>query len=111
LIFTARYQRIRRPRPAAECSIGGCSRFALTTQLIRLLGGKAAGAAIPTDAVLAFVGFFALGTPLTVALLPVDHHVHLVLLHAERRGVARFRRMVIWFSFRACRSPGLAQGR
>src|SRR5260370_33137732 len=33
--------------------------IALTTQLIRLLG-KAAGGSIPTDAVLAFLGFFAL---------------------------------------------------
>src|SRR3989442_15026409 len=34
--------------------------IAVTTQLIRLLG-KAAGGSIPTDAVSAFLGFFALG--------------------------------------------------
>src|SRR5207237_10014996 len=34
--------------------------IALTTQLIRLLG-KAAGGSIPSDAVIAFLGFFALG--------------------------------------------------
>lgn len=66
--------------------------IALTTQLVRLLG-KAAGGKIPSDAVVAFLGFFALNA------LPVL--LSLTLFIAVLLTVARSYRdseMVIWFS-------------
>jgi lipopolysaccharide export system permease protein len=66
--------------------------IALTTQLIRLLG-KAAGGSIPTDAVLAFVGFFALGTLPVLLSLTMFISVLLTLTRGWRDS-----EMVIWFS-------------
>jgi lipopolysaccharide export system permease protein len=66
--------------------------IALTTQLVRLLG-RAAGGDIPSDAVLAYLGFFALN------VLPVLLSVTLfitVLLTLTRSY--RDSEMVIWFS-------------
>src|SRR5437763_15849084 len=65
--------------------------IALTTQLIRLLG-KAAGGSIPTDAVLAFLGFFALGArPVLWSLT-----MFISLLMSLSRGSSDFE-LVIWF--------------
>src|SRR3954463_12468068 len=50
--------------------------IALTTRLIRLLG-DAAGGKIPSDAVFAFMGFFALGTP--PVLLSLTMFIYVVL--------------------------------
>jgi lipopolysaccharide export system permease protein len=66
--------------------------IALTTQLIRLLG-KAAGGSIPTDAVLAFVGFFALGALPVLLSLTMFISVLLTLTRGWRDS-----EMVIWFS-------------
>jgi lipopolysaccharide export system permease protein len=66
--------------------------IALTTQLIRLLG-KAAGGSIPTDAVLAFVGFFALGALPVLLSLTMFISVLLTLTRSWRDS-----EMVIWFS-------------
>src|SRR6476619_523587 len=66
--------------------------IALTTQLIRLLG-KAAGGSMPTDAVLAFLGFFALGAlPILLSLT-----MFIAVLMTLTRGW-RDSEMVIWFS-------------
>src|SRR3954469_19856249 len=65
--------------------------IALTTQLIRLLG-KAAGGSIPTDAVLAFVGFFALGALPVLLSLTMFISVLLTLTRGWRDS-----EMVIWF--------------
>src|SRR5437762_389225 len=66
--------------------------IALTTQLIRLLG-KAAGGSIPTDAVLAFLGFFALGAlPILLSLT-----MFISVLLTMTRGW-RDSEMVIWFT-------------
>src|SRR5947207_14274675 len=56
--------------------------IALTTRLIRLLG-QAAGGQIPTDAVIAFLGFFALGA--LPVLLSVTMFIS-VLLTLTRGG-------------------------
>src|SRR5919206_1628888 len=66
--------------------------IALTTQLIRLLG-KAAGGSIPTDAVLAFLGFFALGALPVLLSLTMFISVLLTLTRGWRDS-----EMVIWFS-------------
>ena len=66
--------------------------IALTTQLIRLLG-KAAGGSIPTDAVLSFVGFFALGALPVLLSLTMFISVLLTLTRGWRDS-----EMVIWFS-------------
>ncbi|TAK45797.1 MAG: LptF/LptG family permease, partial [Betaproteobacteria bacterium] len=66
--------------------------IALTTRLIRLLG-QAAGGKIPSDAVIAFLGFFAIN------VLPVLLSLTLfitVLLTLTR--VWRDSEMVIWFN-------------
>jgi lipopolysaccharide export system permease protein len=65
--------------------------IALTVQLIRLLG-KAAGGSIPTDAVLAFVGFFALGALPVLLSLTMFISVLLTLTRGWRDS-----EMVIWF--------------
>src|SRR3954469_2104763 len=66
--------------------------IALTTQLIRLLG-KAAGGSIPTDAVLAFLGFFALGALPVLLLLTMFISVLMTLTRGWRDS-----EMVIWFA-------------
>src|SRR5436190_6634544 len=66
--------------------------IALTTQLIRLLG-KAAGGSIPTDAVLAFLGFFALGALPVLLSLTMFISVLLSLTRSWRDS-----EMVIWFT-------------
>ena len=66
--------------------------IALTTQLIRLLG-KAAGGSIPTDAVLAFLGFFALGALPVLLSLTMFISVLMTLTRSWRDS-----EMVIWFS-------------
>src|SRR3982751_6163922 len=66
--------------------------IALTTQLIRLLG-KAAGGSIPTDAVLAFLGFFALGALPVLLSLTMFISVLMTLTRGWRDS-----EMVIWFS-------------
>src|ERR671929_1577351 len=66
--------------------------IALTTQLIRLLG-KAAGGSIPTDAVLAFLGFFALAALPVLLSLTMFISVLLTLTRSWRDS-----EMVIWFS-------------
>src|SRR5690348_6389024 len=66
--------------------------IALTTQLIRLLG-KAAGGSIPTDAVLAFLGFFALGALPVLLSLTMFISVLLTLTRGWRDS-----EMVIWFT-------------
>lgn len=66
--------------------------IALTTQLIRLLG-KAAGGSIPTDAVLAFLGFFALGALPVLLSLTMFISVLLTLTRGWRDS-----EMVIWFA-------------
>ncbi|MGQ0651459.1 MAG: LPS export ABC transporter permease LptF [Betaproteobacteria bacterium] len=66
--------------------------IALTTQLIRLLG-KAAGGSIPTDAVVAFLGFFALGALPVLLSLTMFISVLLTLTRSWRDS-----EMVIWFN-------------
>ena len=66
--------------------------IALTTQLIRLLG-KAAGGSIPTDAVLAFLGFFALGALPVLLSLTMFISVLMTLTRGWRDS-----EMVIWFA-------------
>jgi lipopolysaccharide export system permease protein len=66
--------------------------IALTTQLIRLLG-RAAGGAIPTDAVVAFLGFFALGA--LPVLLSLTMFISVLLTLTRSWGDSE---MVIWFS-------------
>jgi lipopolysaccharide export system permease protein len=66
--------------------------IALTTQLIRLLG-KAAGGSIPTDTVVAFLGFFALGALPVLLSLTMFISVLLTLTRSWRDS-----EMVIWFS-------------
>jgi lipopolysaccharide export system permease protein len=66
--------------------------IALTTQLIRLLG-RAAGGSIPSDAVVAFLGFFALGALPVLLSLTMFISVLLTLTRSWRDS-----EMVIWFS-------------
>ena len=66
--------------------------IAVTTQLIRLLG-KAAGGSIPTDAVIAFLGFFALGALPVLLSLTMFISVLLTLTRGWRDS-----EMVIWFT-------------
>src|SRR5919202_6425172 len=66
--------------------------IAVTINLIRLLG-KAAGGSIPTDAVLAFLGFFALGALPVLLSLTMFISVLLTLTRGWRDS-----EMVIWFS-------------
>ena len=65
--------------------------IALTTRLIRLLG-QAAGGQIPTDAVVAFLGFFALGALPVLLSLTLFISVLLTLTRSWRDS-----EMVIWF--------------
>ena len=65
--------------------------IALTTRLIRLLG-QAAGGQIPSDAVVAFLGFFALGTLPVLLSLTMFIAVLLTLTRSWRDS-----EMVIWF--------------
>jgi len=65
--------------------------IALTTRLIRLLG-QAAGGKIPSDAVIAFLGFFALGTLPVLLSLTMFISVLMTLTRAWRDS-----EMVIWF--------------
>ncbi|HLS87080.1 MAG TPA: LPS export ABC transporter permease LptF [Burkholderiales bacterium] len=65
--------------------------IALTTRLIRLLG-DAAGGKIPSDAVLAFIGFFALGALPVLLSLTMFIAVLLTLTRSWRDS-----EMVIWF--------------
>jgi lipopolysaccharide export system permease protein len=65
--------------------------IALTTQLIRLLG-RAAGGQLPSDAVIAFLGFFALGTLPVLLSLTMFISVLLTLTRGWRDS-----EMVIWF--------------
>src|SRR4051812_41252683 len=65
--------------------------IALTTQLVRLLG-RAAGGQIPSDAVISFIGFFALGTLPVLLSLTVFISVLLTLTRGWRDS-----EMVIWF--------------
>ncbi len=65
--------------------------IALTTRLIRLLG-QAAGGKIPTDAVVAFLGFFALGTLPVLLSLTMFISVLMTLTRGWRDS-----EMVIWF--------------
>ena len=62
--------------------------IALTTQLIRLLG-KAAGGSIPTDAVLAFLGFFALGALPVLLSLTMFISVLMTLTRGSSDGYAK----------------------
>ncbi len=66
--------------------------IALTTRLIRLLG-DAAGGKIPSDAVIAFMGFFALGTLPVLLSLTMFIAVLLTLTRNWRDS-----EMVIWFT-------------
>lgn len=66
--------------------------IALTTRLIRLLG-QAAGGRIPTDAVVAFLGFFSLGALPVLLSLTMFISVLLTLTRSWRDS-----EMVIWFS-------------
>jgi lipopolysaccharide export system permease protein len=66
--------------------------IAVTINLVRLLG-KAAGGSIPTDAVLAFLGFFALGALPVLLSLTMFISVLLTLTRSWRDS-----EMVIWFS-------------
>jgi lipopolysaccharide export system permease protein len=66
--------------------------IALTTQLVRLLG-RAAGGQLPSDAVVAFLGFFALGTLPVLLSLTMFISVLLTLTRGWRDS-----EMVIWFS-------------
>jgi lipopolysaccharide export system permease protein len=65
--------------------------IALTTRLIRLLG-QAAGGKIPSDAVVAFLGFFALGALPVLLSLTMFIAVLLTLTRSWRDS-----EMVIWF--------------
>jgi lipopolysaccharide export system permease protein len=65
--------------------------IALVTRLIRLLG-QAAGGKIPTDAVIAFLGFFALGALPVLLSLTMFISVLLTLTRGWRDS-----EMVIWF--------------
>ena len=65
--------------------------IALTTRLIRLLG-QAAGGSIPSDAVIAFLGFFALGTLPVLLSLTMFISVLLTLTRGWRDS-----EMVVWF--------------
>jgi len=65
--------------------------IALTTRLIRLLG-QDAGGQIPTDAVIAFLGFFALGTLPVLLSLTMFISVLITLTRSWRDS-----EMVIWF--------------
>src|SRR5213075_1501019 len=66
--------------------------IAVTINLVRLLG-KAAGGSIPTDAVLAFLGFFALAALPVLLSLTMFISVLLTLTRGWRDS-----EMVIWFS-------------
>jgi lipopolysaccharide export system permease protein len=66
--------------------------IALSTRLIRLLG-QAAGGQIPTDAVIAFLGFFALGALPVLLSLTMFISVLLTLTRSWRDS-----EMVIWFT-------------
>jgi lipopolysaccharide export system permease protein len=66
--------------------------IALTTQLVRLLG-RAAGGQIPSDTVVAFIGFFALGALPVLLSLTMFISVLLTLTRSWRDS-----EMVIWFS-------------
>src|SRR5882672_1388097 len=66
--------------------------IAVTINLIRLLG-RAAGGSIPTDAVLAFLGFFALGALPILLSLTMFISVLLTLTRGWRDS-----EMVIWFT-------------
>ena len=66
--------------------------IALTTRLIRLLG-QAAGGKIPSDAVVAFLGFFALDALPVLLSLTMFISVLLTLTRSWRDS-----EMVIWFS-------------
>jgi lipopolysaccharide export system permease protein len=66
--------------------------IALTTRLIRMLG-QAAGGKIPSDAVVAFVGFFALYVLPVLLALTVFITVLLTLARSYRDS-----EMVVWFS-------------
>src|SRR6185503_503763 len=65
--------------------------IALTTQLVRLLG-RAAGGQVPSDAVIAFLGFFALGALPILLSLTMFISVLLTLTRGWRDS-----EMVIWF--------------
>ena len=66
--------------------------IALTTQLVRLLG-RAAGGQFPSDAVVAFLGFFALGALPVLLSLTMFISVLMTLTRQWRDS-----EMVIWFS-------------
>ncbi len=66
--------------------------IALTTQLVRLLG-QAAGGKIPSDAVVAFLGFFSLGILPVLLSLTLFIAVLLTLTRSFRDS-----EMVIWFN-------------
>ena len=66
--------------------------ISLTTRLIRLLG-QAAGGTIPSDAVIAFLGFFALGALPVLLSLTMFISVLLTLTRGWRDS-----EMVIWFT-------------
>src|SRR3954467_5927260 len=66
--------------------------IAVTINLIRLLG-KAAGGSIPTDAVIAFLGFFALGALPVLLSLTMFISVLMTLTRGWRDS-----EMVIWFA-------------
>src|SRR6185503_5445672 len=66
--------------------------IAVTINLIRLLG-RAAGGSIPTDAVLALLGFFALGALPVLLSLTMFISVLLTLTRGWRDS-----EMVIWFA-------------
>src|SRR5213075_3599676 len=66
--------------------------IAVTINLVRLLG-KAAGGSIPTDAVLAFLGFFALAALPVLLSLTMFISVLMTLTRGWRDS-----EMVIWFS-------------
>src|SRR5438309_6708247 len=66
--------------------------IAVTINLVRLLG-KAAGGSIPTDAVLAFLGFFALGALPVLLSLTMFISVLLTMTRGWRDS-----EMVIWFT-------------
>ncbi len=66
--------------------------IALTVQLVRLLG-RAAGGQFPSDAVVAFIGFFALGALPVLLSLTMFISVLMTLTRSWRDS-----EMVIWFS-------------
>src|SRR3954454_11305328 len=66
--------------------------ISVTTRLIRLLG-DAAGGSIPSDAVVAFIGFFALGSLPVLLSLTMFISVLMTLTRSWRDS-----EMVIWFS-------------